>query len=269
MGAGSFTITMTVVADPTATPTPTRVPTATPIPPTPTATPTVGAPTATPTTTATPTPTLAAGISVTPTIVQNNTTTTISSADSSGTQAKPKTCTASMPDVPQLLSVEPLTQTAVKLIWSKVENATHYAISYGTKSGVYEYGVSNTGNTTSSVVKSLATNTTYHFVVQAINDCSPSGISNERTTNVNTTLTDEPVETVLAATDEVLSQDAFETNAAAIQTPVDQKTSNAKQFQLFLVGVGVLLLLGGISAYRWSTIKPLIFKRIGSLFRKK
>ncbi|MBP9781606.1 fibronectin type III domain-containing protein, partial [Candidatus Woesebacteria bacterium] len=206
-GSDSFTITMTVVGNPTATPT-TIPPTATPTtrPPSATATPTGSQPTLTPTPTtpsgqATPTPT--SGVtSPTPTSSTSqttaNNTTNSGTADSAGTQAKPKTCSATVPNAPKLLLIKPVSQTSVTLEWSEVANASHYAVSYGTKSGSYLYGISNTGKTTSFTVKSLGKNSVYYFVVQAISDCAPSKISNELSTEVNQALPEKSVEEIIA-----------------------------------------------------------------------
>ena len=63
-----------------------------------------------------------------------------------------------------------------KLTWSSVANATYYSIIYGSAPG-YQYGVANVGNVTSYTVDSLNPGATYHFAVNAVNDCMPGDSS--------------------------------------------------------------------------------------------
>ncbi len=89
-------------------------------------------------------------------------------------------CSASEPDKTALFSV--VAQDGGKqatLSWSSSSNATSYALSYGTKSGNYTFGVPNTGNVTSFTVGSLDPAQNYCFVVQPINDCRIGQASNE------------------------------------------------------------------------------------------
>jgi hypothetical protein len=250
-GAASYTMTMTVLADPTATPT-TPPPTATPTtqPPSATATPTGSQPTLTPTPTtpsgqATPTP-ISGVTSPTPTSSTSqttaNSTTNSGTADSTGTQTKPKTCDVTAPNAPKLLSVKPVSQTSVTLEWSAVSEATHYSVSYGKKSGIYLYGVSNTGNTTSFTVKSLGKNSTYYFVVQAISDCAPSKISNELSTLVDQTLPEKSFEEL------VLAMESSESAGITDKKPDSTAVLNQKVTQVYPFNQLVALVLGGFSA---------------------
>lgn len=88
------------------------------------------------------------------------------------------TCDNPKPSAPTL-TANRTSSTTVELRWNSVNNATHYAISYGTSAGNYAYGVANTGNTTSFTIGGLAPNTTYYFIVRAVNDCQPGDASNE------------------------------------------------------------------------------------------
>ena len=281
-GAGSFTITMTVVGNPTATPT-TPPPTATPTtrPPSATATPTGSQPTLTPTPTtpsgqATPTPT--SGVtSPTPTSSTSqttaNNTTNSGTADSAGTQAKPKTCSATVPNAPKLLLIKPVSQTSVTLEWSEVANASHYAVSYGTKSGSYLYGISNTGKTTSFTVKSLGKNSVYYFVVQAISDCAPSKISNELSTEVNQALPEKSVEEIIA--DVESSKSAIIDDRQSITSPTENQENQIyplKQLLLLVVvGFGATV-AGFFLLVKKSPMNPItrfIIKMIATLTKFK
>lgn len=82
-------------------------------------------------------------------------------------------CKAEKPSAPFLLSVNRNGSKAT-LTWSKVDKATHYVIAYGTVTGLYPYGVPNTGNQTSYTIESLDPNKEYFFQVYAVNDCMPS-----------------------------------------------------------------------------------------------
>lgn len=90
--------------------------------------------------------------------------------------AGPPVCNAAQPEAPQLISVVKTGSHAV-VTWTKVENASYYALFYGTSVGDYTYGVPNTGNQTSYTVYSLDPNKTYYFSVRAVNDCMPSNPS--------------------------------------------------------------------------------------------
>ena len=93
--------------------------------------------------------------------------------------AGPPHCGAQTPPAPDLKYLRALGGGKVELFWDTVELATSYNISYGLSSGNYLYGVPDTGKTTSFTVGSLGTGN-YCFIVRALNDCAPSGPSNER-----------------------------------------------------------------------------------------
>lgn len=151
---------------PSPTPTPSEIPILTP---TPTSTPTPVELTPTPTPeiqpTATPTPT---PIPETPPV----------SVGGLG-WAEALHCGVTVPPTSTLLSANRLSGDQTSLSWAAVFPVTHYSISYGLSSGNYIYGVSNTGNVTSFTVGGLQTGIDYCFAVQAVNDCAPSGLSNE------------------------------------------------------------------------------------------
>ncbi len=274
-GAGSFTITMTVVGNPTATPT--TPPTATPTtrPPSATATPTGSQPSLTPTPTTpsvqtTPAPT---GTTLSPTPTSSasqtniNNTTSSGTADSTGTQSKPKTCSATAPNVPKLLSVKPISQTSVTLEWSEVLNASHYSVSYGTESGSYLYGVSNTGKTTSFTVKSLGKNSIYYFVVQAIADCAPSKISNELSTEVNQALPEKSMEEVIAEVESSKSATIDDQQSITASTKNQEVQTYPLKQLIILVVVGIAAtVVGLILLIKKSPINP--FTRFISKFKQ-
>lgn len=161
---------------PTSTPVPKPSSSTTPRPPTstpgspwqPTATPTsVGQP-------ATPTGTTAPGVPTAtpvPAVPEGG--------GSVGGSVEAPVCSGTVPPAPVLLSVNSIGIDQVKLTWTAVNPVTHYAISYGLSSGNYQYGVSNTGNVTFFNVGALSPNTKYCFAIRAVNDCAPSGLSNE------------------------------------------------------------------------------------------
>lgn len=146
-------VTFTITLSPTPTLAPNVTPTNTPTPnPSATSSPTpTNKPTATPTGIASPTPTFPPPPSI----------------------PEPPECTAEKPSVPILTSVKKSGTEAV-LTWTKVNLATHYVISYGTSADNLQYGVPNTGNTTTYTIGSLNSGTTYYFTVYAVNDCMPS-----------------------------------------------------------------------------------------------
>lgn len=108
---------------------------------------------------------------------------TPSSDGTGGTQGSPPTtptgCTRSTPLAPTNLRASIPGPGKVTLAWGESVNATHYGIVYGRSPGRYEFGAANVGYTTSYTVGNLAAGTTYYFAVFAVNDCAPSGYSNE------------------------------------------------------------------------------------------
>lgn len=85
-------------------------------------------------------------------------------------------CTDTQPPAPTLISVTRSGASAT-LTWTAVTPVTYYTISYGTAPGNYQYGVPNTGNTTSYTIGSLDTSKNYYFEVRAVNNCMPSEAS--------------------------------------------------------------------------------------------
>lgn len=96
-----------------------------------------------------------------------------------GGPAEAPKCQAETPLTPTLLSVNLAGEGKADLSWTKVDLATHYSISYGLSPGDYIYGVDNTGKVTSFTVGGLDSESRYCFAVRAVNDCAPSGLSNE------------------------------------------------------------------------------------------
>lgn len=67
----------------------------------------------------------------------------------------------------------------VTLKWGKVSGTTHYTVTYGKASRMYEYGSPNIGDTDQFVVKGLVPGQKYYFVITAVNSCASSGYTNE------------------------------------------------------------------------------------------
>lgn len=159
-------------------PCPPECPTPTPTVSTPTLTPTLPPLTPTPTSeepTSTPTPTLPSQPSPTPTSSPAGGEGGVGGQPGGG---GPPSCGAQIPPVPHLKSVTKIKSDEAELIWDPVEPVTHYSLSYGPSSGNYLYGVPNTGKVTSFRVGALGSGN-YCFIVRAVNDCAPSGPSNE------------------------------------------------------------------------------------------
>jgi len=115
---------------------------------------------------------------ITPTPVPNNN----GGGSNNNSNNQPSSCTASKPGTPTITSVTRTSGSTVQLTWSAVADATTYAISYGTQSGNYQYGVPSTGNTTTYSIGGLDPNATYYFVVRAIRDCMPGDSSGQSST---------------------------------------------------------------------------------------
>lgn len=129
--------------------------------------------------TVTPTPT---GI-ITPTPTPGNNNNNGGGSSSTVNNSQPTPCTASKPGTPSITSVQRTSGSTVQLTWTQASNATSYAISYGTSSGNYQYGVPSTGNVTTYTVGGLDPNANYFFIVRAVNDCTPGDASSESSTS--------------------------------------------------------------------------------------
>lgn len=125
------------------------------------------------------TPTPSDTITPTPTQTPNNNN---DGGSNNNNNSTPQVCTASKPGTPTINSVTRTSGSTVQLTWSAVQDATTYAISYGTQSGNYQYGVPSTGNTTTYSIGGLDANATYYFVVRAIRDCMPGDNSGQSST---------------------------------------------------------------------------------------
>jgi len=90
-------------------------------------------------------------------------------------------CTATAPSAPLGLTAVSGEVGRVNLSWTPptTGTVTHYAIVYGTSSGVYLYGNYNVGNVTSYTVSGLTPGGAYYFLVSAVNDCAQGPDSNE------------------------------------------------------------------------------------------
>lgn len=82
-------------------------------------------------------------------------------------------CNSVKPVAPVVTSIV-RSGTSATITWTKVTEADHYVISYGTTPGSWLYGVPNTGNVTTFTINALDPNTRYYFVVRAVNNCMPS-----------------------------------------------------------------------------------------------
>lgn len=89
------------------------------------------------------------------------------------------------PKAPTLLSIDNISLRSVRLIWTKVDRANYYLISYGTTSGYYLYGNSNVGDVNSYEVGELDPNKNYFFVVSAgiSGSCPVAGLNSNELSN--------------------------------------------------------------------------------------
>jgi len=113
------------------------------------------------------------------------------------------TCNDSSPSsAPKLLTADAISNTQIKLTWTKAGNpVTFYTVYYGLEKGKYIYGNPNVGgvNTTTYTVGSLNTNTTYYFIVIPGNGCTLGPISNELSAKA-TLSTNTPIPTEIPTT---------------------------------------------------------------------
>lgn len=119
---------------------------------------------------------------VTPTLTQTPDNSSNNNSNSNSNNSQPQQCTATKPGTPSITSMNRTSPTTVQITWSAADSATTYAISYGTSSGSYQFGVPSTGNVTSFTIGGLDPNATYYFIVRAINDCQPGDASGQSST---------------------------------------------------------------------------------------
>src|SRR3989344_4286519 len=124
----------------------------------------------------------------TPTPVEGQPTSTpekIGDANDCGAEARcaerpgPPACSDSQPKAPVLLSVIRSGNDGVDLVWSEIDDAEYYLISYGLEPGKPIYGVANTGKVQAYRIGSLDLKNKYYFTVRAHRGCAPSEASNE------------------------------------------------------------------------------------------
>lgn len=129
-------------------------------------------PTPTPTPSPTPTPTPEASSTPTPTPTPTPTST-----------PSPPSCSQTAPaSAPNLYAAVPRSATSIMLQFTAASDPVdHYALEFGTESGVYTQGATNIGgrDIRRYQVKSLSPNTTYYFRVRAGNGCAAGAWSNE------------------------------------------------------------------------------------------
>jgi hypothetical protein len=131
----------------------------------------------------------------------------------------PGSCTTSAPAAPQLTSAVANANNQITLTWTDSANpVSYYLVSYGNVSGQYIYGNPNVGNqgTTTYTINSLATATTYYFIVRAVNGCAPSNASNE--------VSAQTLGAVIAATPTPIPADTTDTGNQNQSAPTDTPT---------------------------------------------
>lgn len=124
---------------------------------------------------------------------------------------------------PQLISAEQSGLNRVILSWAPASDpVTYYLVAYGMSSGEYRYGNPNIGghDSTSYTVGSLARNTTYYFVVMAVNGCMPGDFSNELSTTTGEGVISDPFPSVA----QTPSPDLYNHNSPRDQNPTSIET---------------------------------------------
>lgn len=113
------------------------------------------------------------------------TTTSSTSSSESTTIAQPPGCSVPPPGAkaPHLYAALPLSSTTILLYFSPGDKPfNHYSLAFGTKSGIYEYGIPIFGGEQSRtvLVDNLHAQTSYYFKVRTGNDCATGPWSNEK-----------------------------------------------------------------------------------------
>lgn len=90
-------------------------------------------------------------------------------------------CNSTAPGTPSISNIKSLGGGSVELTWLNVAQASSWTVAYGTRSGVYVYGVSNFGDGASRSIKiSNLPSGRYYFVLRANNGCAPGAFSSEK-----------------------------------------------------------------------------------------
>jgi hypothetical protein len=167
--------------------------------------------------------------------------------------------------VPQLVSASSSGAHQITLTWiESTSPVSYYLLSYGLKSGSYEYGNPNIGakGTTSTVVGGLATGTTYYFAVKAVNGCMPGSYSNELSAKAGVSVTPTSAPDSTASVDDGTTQQIDTAPSTPEETPTpepslsvrpDAQTGLGSRVHTIILGSivgGVLLaLIGGVLLY--------------------
>ncbi len=160
------------------------------------------------------------------------------------------TCTDSAPGgAPKLLSATPLSNTQIKLTWTKAADpVSFYTVNYGTQKGLYTYGNPNVGgaNTTSYTVGSLSPSVTYYFSVIPGNGCTLGPGSNELAAKASLpkdTLTPTPTPTLPLKTPTATPR------VTDVITDTPTEITVPSYAPAIIIPVGILLLLTGYFLY--------------------
>ena len=192
-------------------------------------------------------------------------------------------CTDAKPSkAPRLLSIKATGPNEMTLTWTRAgDPTTYYLITYGTASGVFQFGAPNIGNVTSYVVKGLTPGVTYFFKVQAVNNCMPGDFSNELSAKAFGSVLSTPVTTLInnalgvsgvnaksnPLRDDVTFEDseagAVDSEATAsstvFSTPsasmLNTPTKRVDNTWKFLLGLGLVFIAAGATSYYFAIYK--------------